>query len=258
MEDFCFIITAYKQLRLTEQNVLNIRNNYNHLNSCPIIIVSTSEEDIGFDSISEKHDNIYVIKFFDAPGSLKNSWYNFKPHEYNCWRGNFLPPRILMSIEKALVLARSLGMKKALHLHSDTMWDANREDFLLEAIEKLDNYTLMGDAHSRDDGDPLYVHPEGLFFNIEKCYDCGYGFTFSSIFKDDSAFKIDNYHGTEASVALYLAWCLTGKNIYITKKNKHLIPDEYKKEFSINLYRGWHGAFPHGMINLPQEQPDGL
>ena len=78
MEDFCFIITAYKQLRLTEQNVLNIRNNYNHLNSCPIIIVSTSEEDIGFDSISEKHDNIYVIKFFDAPGSLKNSLKDLK------------------------------------------------------------------------------------------------------------------------------------------------------------------------------------
>jgi len=69
MKDMAFVITAYKQKNLVEENILRIQNEYKTLNEAKIIIVTTSEVDVGFKALEQKYKNVIVIEYPDAPGS---------------------------------------------------------------------------------------------------------------------------------------------------------------------------------------------
>ena len=76
--DIGFLITTYKQE--VESNIIRIRQKYQHLNKCKIIVVTTSEEDIGFKKLEQKYQDIFVIEFNNAPGSSTNTTFKFNPY----------------------------------------------------------------------------------------------------------------------------------------------------------------------------------
>jgi len=99
------IITTYQQVELVRENIANFRNNFKgYFSTCPIVIIPSSEQEVGFNKLPKEFENVHVINFFDAPGSANCTWYDFQdPNRRPInWHHAFLPPRIFMSIEKGL------------------------------------------------------------------------------------------------------------------------------------------------------------
>lgn len=257
------IITTYQQLKLTKDNILNFRNKFTgYFSTCPIVVITTSEDDIGFKKLEQEFENVYVIEFNDAPGSSTCNWYDFDPYngKYRSWIHRFIVPRIFMSIEKGLKKALELNYTKVLHLHSDTFWQVSYESKLNKLFEELDNYMIMGDISISDDKagptpDGIHFHPEGLFFNLAKCIEnSNYGLSYSTIFTHDSEFKSHNYCSPEALIGQYAAWCIDKVNIM---DKSQCLSNNYWKNVKILLKRDYHGEFEHGLVNLKGKQPRG-
>jgi len=233
-EIFGFLITAYKQKDLCEKNIENIKEMFQE--NCKIVIVSTSEDDIVFKEL-EKYENVSVIEFKDAP-----------PYE-----GDFcsLTKRILLSIEIGLKKLTELNVDYCLHLHSDTFWDANKKNILVDTFNDLiiNDYLIIGDIDVLCDcvmaiPQNTHFHPEGLFINIKYSNEIGYSY-FSNIF-NDSGFLSHNFCSIEALISQYAIYCLSGENILTVNT---YIPIIYFEKVKINLRRGYHGVFESGLIN---------
>ncbi len=251
--DFGFIITAYKQLDLVEENINRIRNRYKYLNNSVIIVVSTSEEKMGFKELEKKYENVFVIEYLNAP--LQKGFILPKQGKW------FLPARILFSIRLGLLKAKKLKLGKVLHIHSDVCWDENKENNLLKIIDELNNYYVIADGciderrinivKKEYPDDLVHLHPEGLFFNIDKCDKIGYGFDFDLIFSNDINFEMHNSDSIEAILIQFFIFCLTGKNII---KREQIVPKMIFDHIKINVMRTYHGDFEHGLINLKIKQ----
>lgn len=257
------LITAYQQTKMTRDNIINFRKEFNgYFSKCPIVIVTTSETEVGFSKLQNEFDDVHVINFNDAPGSSSCSWYTFKcPNAGPInWKHEFIPPRIFMSMEKGLHKALELGYNKVLHLHSDTFWMGSHETNLNELFEESDDYMLTADRSILDCGsgplpEGLHFHPEGMFFNLEKCQQHNdYGLSFSKMFTDEIDFMSHNYYAPSALIGQYALWCITGINMLDDSEE---IPQAYWDNVKINIDRSYHGTFSHGMLNFKGCQPYG-
>jgi hypothetical protein len=264
--DACgIIITAYKQKDLVEQNIIRIRKRYRLLDTLPIIVVSTSEENIGFEELQNSYDDIHFLEFPNAPGSSNCNWWKSRPNPsgYLNWRHQFLPPRILLSMQKGIQYAYDIGLKKILHLHSDTYFKEENEVNLIKFFNMLDQCMMICDTSSEDEGAAqevkilpkmLHIHPEGLFLNLEKCKSIGYGFEFFKIFDPNSGFISHNYGSLEALIGQFCIWCLSHKNIL---KYEDEIPKEYFENVYFVCNRSYYEATQYGLVNIRGQQPDG-
>lgn len=109
MDDFCFLITAFRQVDLTESNIKRIRGEYSTLRDCPIIIVSTSHDDPGFARL-EEYPFVHFIHFKDAPGNPGVSFQH--PPMMHRFGTQYLPARILLSMKKVLTLPIKWASRK--------------------------------------------------------------------------------------------------------------------------------------------------
>ena len=121
-ERLAIIITAYQQVELVERNLKRIRYEYpEEICNSPVIIVTTSEISL-FDHLVNIYSNTYVINFKNAPGNasqIEHFQSRKNPAgDYLNWRQEFLPPRILISIQNGLEKAIELQCEFAFHLHS--------------------------------------------------------------------------------------------------------------------------------------------
>lgn len=287
-DDFAFLITAYKQVDLVEQNILRIRNEYKTLNNCFVIIVSTSEVDVGFAKLADKHRNLVIIEYPNAPspsnkfvtksnttltsekkfsGSKAPIFDNpdiFVPG--GRWRYEYIAARILMSMKAGFLIADSGGINTILHLHSDSWWKSDYEDNLINDIEKVRNENLLfyGDvSEPLDNGrwKPGFLFcPEGIVFNIDECRRFGYGFDFNEIYYDNEnengilnnkdQFFCSDFSSTEPLLSEFALWKLTGKNYY----EFDVIPKVYYDKVKVRLRRQHHGEFSSGLCNKETTQ----
>jgi hypothetical protein len=261
-EKFCFVITAYQQVELVKRNVTRIRREYPELIcNAQIIVVSTSQEDM-FSSVLSGYKDVHFIHFNNSPGSEKADFQSRKNsnNSFLNWRHEFLPPRIMISIQKGLEKALSLGMDSALHLHSDTYWEPKKINGLLDEIQEINEILFKGDlsypneiASQRKKITPKGIHfqPEGLLFNINFCKEYGF-MNFENIWKDRN-FKSHNFGSIEALIGQWAIYCLSNH-----KKNilnfSDVIPCIYKKLVKVRTVRGYHGKFKSGLINLNLSQ----
>jgi len=253
LNDIGFLITCYRQLEYTCMNINQIRSLKNFKYS-PIFVVSTCE-DPGFRVLEKSFKNVHVIEYRNAPN--EDNWF-FLPTIQDSWRNRFLPPRILFSIQNGIRLSFCHGINRLIHLHSDTYWEIEKENSLIDIFEELTDYSIIGDLSCNEENTNttpkgVCLHPEGLFFNLERCFKHGYGFHFWKIFKEELGFKTHNYGAIEPLLGQSLHWFLTDKNI-LTKDDK--IEELYTKELKIIMKRDYHGIFDHGLVNLPGKQPN--
>lgn len=235
-----FLITAYKQINLVEENIIRIKN-YKNLSDSIIVIVTTSEIDIGFKNL-EKYENVFVIEYKDAvpcDGILN------------------LTKRIFNSIQKGMYLMKDLFVDVVLHIHSDTYWDENKENILINNFNDVinNNYLFSGDIDIHcESGAPIpkdiHFHPEGLIFNMNECIKYNFVFTLGELW-DNNEFKSHNYGSPEALIGQFAIFCLSGENIISLNQT---IPEIYFSKVKIRNYRTYHGTFSDGLINLKINQ----
>ena len=234
-----FLITAYKQKDLVIENIKRIQS-YKLFDKPKIIVVSTSEVDLGFKEI-EQYENVHFIDFKDAPKMSSRATKEFVQ-------------RILFSIRLGLIKAKELNIEKILHLHSDTYWDPEKENNLYNIFLHLSNYMLIcdiciGEDASVANGKKIHIHPEGLFFNIKECYKYGYGFNFDKIWC--SEFNCENMASPEGLLGFYAIYCLSNKVIMDFNTE---IPQIYYDKIKFLMLRDYHGIFDHGLCNIKTDQ----
>jgi hypothetical protein len=268
---FCFLITAYQQVDKTEQNIKNIRENFDKLKDSLIIVVSTSADECGFRDMVQKYDNIAFMHFERAPGNPKNDWYKAHDQEFISWRQKFIPPRVLGSIEVGMSLAYQQGCETVLHIHSDTMCRGSKEDQLLLEIEfvQKNNLLFIGDLSSPCEAvkalpPMMHWNPEGMLLNLVECgtYDYGfeisretleYGGGFTKLFNgSETKFRSHNYGSIEALFGQYAVYCLTGDNVLSPTDP---VPEIYYQKTRARSSRPPHGDFGF-LINPGGEQPN--
>lgn len=236
-----FLITAYKQVELVEENIKRIQS-YKHLNNSKIVVVTTSEVDVGFKKL-ESYNNVHIIENKEVP-------------EYTDL--GTLSIRIYNSIQKGLFLLKDYDVDVCLHLHSDTYWSFDKEKKLLNYLYEVynNNYLFSGDLDIHcEESSPLpkgvHFHPEGLIFNVSECYKYGYGFTFDKIWDDSYGFKSHNYKSPEALLGQYAIFLLTKENIINKSKE---IPKLYFDKVKVRNKRTYHGEFNDGLVNIKTKQ----
>ena len=257
-KDFAFLITSYDQTDLVEANIKRIQNEYKTLNNCKIIVVSTHPQDVM--RYLEKYKGVIVICFGDAPGNPSVDWKSLSRNGgYISWRHEFLPARIMNSIEKGLKRANHIKAKYLLHLHGDSYYPADKEDKILADIAKIKNATALIDLNANEElpnlagryiGKGLHFLPENMLFNVKKCFDIGYGFRFSTIWEDGSKFATHDSGSIEAMLGQFAYFCLTGKN---SLKGGDVLDDIFYREFIVREIRDHHSknGFASGLVNLP-------
>lgn len=234
-----FLITAYKQKDLVIENIKKIKS-YKLFDKPKIIVVSTSEVDVGFKEI-EQYENVHFIDFKDAPQMSSRATNEFVQ-------------RIFFSIRLGLIKAKELNVEKLLHLHSDTYWDPQKEINLYNIFLDLSNYMLICDICTAEDGSvangkKIHIHPEGLFFNIKECDKYGYGFNFDKIWC--SEFNSNNMASPEGLLGFYAIYCLSNKVIMDFNTE---IPQIYYDKIKFLMLRDYHGIFDHGLCNIKTDQ----
>ncbi len=260
MSKLAFVITAYNDVCSTENNIKRIRQEYKKFNNSDIIVVTTAEINVGFKELEDCYENVHVIEFFDAPGNAACDWWVSPPcypaeleRGYISWRHEFLPPRIILSVEKGLRLAHQLGNRYALHLHSDTYWLPTHEFELARQLTFMEHYGLMLITDiSKDEEDSvrgqcllpegLHIHPEGTIIALPSGF-CD----FHRVYDEKSGFKSHCYGSSEALWGQFAIWCVTGKNILSWKDH---IPQDYYKRVLLRTSRTYHGVFPFGLVNV--------
>lgn len=253
----CFIITAYDQVDLVNDNIFRIRGLYPvELSQCPVIVVSTFEEDL-FSTLLKRFDNTYFIHFKNAPGNPNSNFESLinPKGNYTDWRAEFLPPRILMSLQKGLKFAHQLNCTSALHLHSDTYWQPGKIKYFQNELKEIKNLLFIGDLSYQNEKSaflnrelPFGIHfqPEGLHINIKEAINCGFA-DFSYIWNNESLFKTHNYGSIEAIIGQFAHFKLTGLNIL---NNFDHIKKVFHQRVKIRVVRDYHGSFSYGLVNL--------
>lgn len=255
---FGVVITAYEQVELVRQNILNFRNNFSSevIKRCPIVVVSTTnkiKESTGFEELAEIPElrPLTVLVLKNAPGNEGNLW-EPPTQEYINWRHKFLPGRIFYSMQKGFNVLHDMGMNTGLHLHSDTFWKPNAELQLIKEIEQLEDGLLgIHDLCLEDNGNyaPIgtHVHPEGLLWNITECKKLGILDIFTCFNRD---FRHYNWGSVESLIGCWYNYKLCGQNIMGPQ-------DELSKRFSYyfesRMFRDYHGDWEH-LTNLSGTQ----
>jgi len=243
MNKYGILITAYKQVDLTRKCIENF-NRFANANNFIFVIVSTSEIAASFKEIGDDYKNAYAIEWFDAPR----------------YTSNFCKvKRILLSIRMGLLMFEELGVDKVLHLHSDTYWQTEKENELMNLFSELSNYMIIGDidvSGEKNDNLPkgLHFHPEGLMLNLNECKKYGYGFNFEKAFlplRKYCKFQTHNENSIEAMLGQLAAFSLTNENFL---DNSKPLPQIYHDKVKINLYRDYHGVFENGLVNVKTVQ----
>jgi len=234
-----FLITAYKQKDLVIENIKRIKS-YKLFDNPQIIVVSTSEIDVGFKEI-EEYENVHFIDFKHAPQMTSRGSKEFVQ-------------RILFSMRLGLIKAKELNIEKLLHLHSDTYWDPEKEMNLYNEFLDLNKYMLICDICKIEDDlvanhKKIHIHPEGLFFNIKECDKYGYGFNFDRIWC--SEFNSNNMASPEGLLGFYAIYCLSNKVIMDFDTE---IPQIYYDKIKFSMVRDYHGIFNHGLCNIKTDQ----
>lgn len=291
-KDFGFLITAYKQIGLVEQNILRIRDDYKHLNKSPIIIVTTCEYDIGFIELEYKYNDVYVIEYPNAPNpnnkisksnttlTSKDKFIESKAPVFDWadrgendgfvpgtrWRYEYIAARILLSMRLGFIKSFDLGIKTLLHLHSDSWWETSHEENLIRDIEKVrgENLLFYGDiSEALDNGrwEPGFLFcPEGIIFNLDVCKRIGYGFNFDEIY-----FNNDNTNGILNNNKQFFCSDFSSTEPLLsefalwklTGKNYYeydIIPNEYYNKVKVRMRRPFHGNFSSGLCNKETKQ----
>lgn len=271
---FGILITAYQQVDFAEQQINYIRNQYKVLNDIPIIIVTTSEIDVGFKKL-EKYKKVYVVELKNAPGSEGSKFVTKSnppcadpPGGY--WRYCYLAARILYAMQHGFWTARTLEITELVHLHTDTYWEADKEMNLVNDLINVRDEKLLfiGDVPT-----PVEVHkklppeisfcPEGMVFNLKECYQYRYGFTFDDIYKTQNSqdklvngkqFYCTDYMSFETLSGQYAIWCLAKQNIFGPDSK---VPQIFRDKVKTRLLRTHHGKFESGLINIETHQPKG-
>lgn len=246
--NFGFLITAYQTVDLVEENLKRIRGEYTILNNCPIVIVSTSEEDVGFSSLVEKYKNVYFINFSNAPPITIDSYRGFRHVQIG------LGMRIFGSMELGMKKLIELDCDTIIHFHGDTYWVSEKENYLHQYAKELyeSNALLSGDL-CEEDGDgrlPNHTrfHPEALLINLKNAETTGY-INLSEIFKDDN-FVSDHWGCIEGLIAQFARYKLDGGTIFHDTK----LPQIYYRNLLSRNIRPYHGHFDDGLVNIPIKQ----
>lgn len=256
VDNFGFLITSYEQLDDTRSNIIRIRDRYKIFNKCPIVVVTSTRNKVDFKSLENLRDNIEVVEFPEAPWPGNNHWYHdqdkVKHQHYISIGHQFLPPCLFMSMELGLH-AIYKKVKYCLHIHGDTYWREEQEQNLELYAEMLANYTVLIDTSTAEEATHdlpknMSWHPEGMFLNLDRCYDIGFGFKFSDIFRDSCDFHSKNYGSPEGLFGQWMEYCLTGKSL---NNHEDKLSDKFIKEVYIICDRMYHGHFPYGLTNLP-------
>lgn len=247
------LITAYKHPELVESNIKRIRETYNLLNNAPIVVVTTSEEDVGYYNMTKKYNNVYLIEFKDAP-PYEPVWYGTSDQEPGWNYGISLSKRIFLSMEKGLDLISQLNSDVCLHLHSDSYWDSNKEKTLYDLMKEVHDKELLfsgdlcvDDLTSSVTKNTLF-QPEGLIININiaKTY------MFNKLSRIwDGDFNSNNWGSIEMLIGQFAEFCLSG--ILICNKNTEH-SELYKEKIKIRLVRNYHGNFENGLVNMKIKQ----
>lgn len=237
-----FIITAYKQIDLCINTIDMIRNSYGLLKESPIIIITTSEEDIGFKELEDTDDNIYIIEYKDAPPYIAVDYLGISNY------GVQLSKRILLSLQKGLYKAKELNIDVCLHLHSDTYWQSDKIYNLIKYMQDVyDNKLLFSGDLSLDDknspiSEGIHFEPEGLIININESIKYNF-INFENIWS--SKFRTHNFGSIEAMIGQFALWCLSGEYLL----SKDIIPNIYKEKIRVRSTRPIHGVFEDGFVN---------
>lgn len=254
-----FLITSYKQVELVVRNIRRIRTEYPaDLARAPIIVVSTSEEPV-FEERLRDQSNVHFVPFRDAPGA-KGARLQLPPERmsrHDGWRAQYLPARILLSIQRGLKVAAGLDCRTCLHLHSDTYWLPAKADRLLFEMELLEHKLFIGDVSYPNEksfaqtfGAPrprIHFQPEGLHFNLRWCQRVGFGFNFEKIWEADSAFRSHDFGAIEALIGQFAVFCLTGANCLPNDTEARNTADD---AIHVRTTRVYHGVFRSGLVNL--------
>ena len=243
-----FVITTHKQMEQVREGIERIRS-YSRLGDSPIYVISTAENDPGFASLTGPLKNVRFFHFKNAPGNLSRSDYVKPVFEFRNWRQEFLPPRILLSIEMGCKNALAHGCDKVVHLHSDSYY--KDEDYLRGELEATEDKLLRAEIAPNEysgsnppDGRhfkyPLHFHPESLIINLKECVKLRipYALRFSYIY--EGKFVSRHWGGTEALVGQFAMFCLNGKSPLYFEDD---LPN-YDK-LVVRPVREYHGDFPY-------------
>lgn len=247
------LITAYKHPDLVESNIKRIRETYNILNDSQIVVVTTSEEDVGFYNMIKKYKDVHLIEFKDAP-PYEPIWYGTSNQKSGWNYGISLSKRIFLSIEKGLDLIDNLNCDVCLHIHSDSYWETDKEQILYNLMKKVyeDKLLFSGDLCIDDLNSSVtkntLFQPEGLIINI----DMAKKYNFNKLSRIwDGEFISNNWGSIEMLIGQFAEFCLSGKLI-CDKNTEH--SELYNQKINIRLTRTYHGNFENGLVNMKIKQ----
>lgn len=269
---FGILITAYQEIDRTENNIIRIRNKYGKYKNIPIIVITTSEIDIGFKKL-EQYSDVHVIEFKNAPGSKGSNFVTKSRYYPNVpggeWRFKYIAARILFSMKLGIQRAAELNIKALLHLHSDTYWEEGKLDNLEIDFDRIlsKNLLFIGDLSAdftRDKWLPYGTMfcPEGIVFNVDKCISTSY-YNFDKIYEgpnrdnewiNKEEFYCPDYPSIEKLLGGWAHFIFTGKSLTCYEDR---VEQEYLNNVDIRSIRVNHGRFDYGLVNFPGTQPFG-
>lgn len=245
MNKLAVVITAYKQWENCIRQIKSIPN------GIPIIIVSTAEDcSIFYDNMGDyfTDSNVFFIPLEDSPGNPKCNWWISPPRRelYPSFRAEFLPPRILYSMEFGFKKAIEIGCEFALHIHSDIFKDYTLID---QEIERTKDKVALIDCNSHEELEPkrgsyigcgTHWMPENQLINLKKAQEIGY-INLSKIYDKNTNFRYHDPSCIEGLFGLWAYYCLTGKNAITPKE---ILDPIFYDQFQVRCIRNHHGDFP--------------
>jgi hypothetical protein len=251
----------FEQVELVKQNINNIRS-FKYLKDSFILVASTSPKQGFLENFSDIYDNYNQISFVQMTwmdGNNDPRMYASNPNQRVSWRQEFLPKRILISMDKCLDLLYTIKSDVVLHLHSDSFWKPTAELQLLKETDWLMNNNGLFVGDLSDEGEDyatktktlrqgLHYQPEALLINLRERERLGY--KFSKVYDPEGGFQPHNHTCIEAIFGELACFCLNGTNIL---SYNDIPPPEYYAKVKPRCQRGYHGDWNH-LINLPGMQ----
>lgn len=259
--NFAFLITMFEQSELVRQNIANLRK-FSHLGNSLILVVSTSPKEgflKQFDDLYKNDNNLAFLQMNWMYGNDDPRMYSMNREERIAWRQEFLPKRILTTMDKCLDLLHCIKFDVVMHIHSDSFLKPSAESVFLSEIDWLMRNDGLFAADLSDEGEDfsyktkslqpcLHWQPEAMCINLNERERLGY--KFSKVYDETSGFIPHNYMSIEAIFGELACYCLNGKNI-LTYED--IPPDEYCKKVLVRGQRSYHGEYFH-LTNFPGMQ----